>query len=91
MGFLTRDRAALERLLPGLDDALAAIPLMVMEQRGNPAFEEFRRLGGPGLLIPEALGGRGAAPLDAARAQRAIAARAPSLAIATRALDHARA
>ena len=83
MGFLTRERIALENLLPGLDDALAAMPLMDMERRGNPAFPEFRRLGGPGLLIPESLGGRGATPLDAARAQRAIAARAPSLAIAT--------
>jgi len=83
MGFLWRERATLERLLPGLDDALAAIPLLEMERRGNPAIAVFRRLGGPGLLIPEALGGRGALPLDAARAQRAIAARAPSLAIAT--------
>jgi len=83
MGFLTRERAALDSVLPGLDDALAAIPLLDMERRGNPAFAEFRRLGGPGLLIPERLGGRGASPLQAARAQRAIAARAPSLAIAT--------
>jgi alkylation response protein AidB-like acyl-CoA dehydrogenase len=83
MGFLRQERAALERLLPGLDDALAAIPLLEMERRGNPAIAVFRRLNGPGLLIPEALGGRGAVPLDAARAQRAIGARAPSLAIAT--------
>lgn len=83
MGFLRQERATLERLLPGLDDGLAGIPLLEMERPGNPAIALFRRLGGPGLLIAEALGGRGAVPLDAARVQRGIAARAPSLAIAT--------
>src|SRR6516162_9378871 len=54
-----------------------------MEQRGNPSIIAFRNLGGPGLLIPTQFGGRGASPLDAVHAQRAIACRAPSLAIAT--------
>jgi alkylation response protein AidB-like acyl-CoA dehydrogenase len=83
MGFLRQERATLEALIPGLDEALAAIPLLDMERPGNPSLAVFRKLGGPGLLIPEALGGRGASPLDAARVQRAIAARAPSLAVAT--------
>jgi alkylation response protein AidB-like acyl-CoA dehydrogenase len=83
MGFLRRERATLETLIPGLDDALAAIPLLEMERRGNPSLAVFRNLGGPGLLIPESLGGLGASPLDAARIQRAIASRAPSLAVAT--------
>jgi alkylation response protein AidB-like acyl-CoA dehydrogenase len=83
MNFLTHERTALETLLPGLDAALSHIPLMEMERPGNPAIPVFRRLGGPGLLISTRLGGRGASPLQALRAQRAIASRAPSLAVAT--------
>jgi alkylation response protein AidB-like acyl-CoA dehydrogenase len=81
--FLKRERTTLDRLLPGLDEALAAIPLLDMERSGNPAIPVFRRIGGPGLLIPAQFGGRGASPLQALRAQRAIAARSPSLAVAT--------
>jgi alkylation response protein AidB-like acyl-CoA dehydrogenase len=83
MSFLRQERATLEKVLPGLDAALAGIPLMEMERPGNPSIPVFRQLGGPGLLIPAKLGGRGASPLEAARAQRAIASRAPSLAVAT--------
>jgi alkylation response protein AidB-like acyl-CoA dehydrogenase len=83
MNFLKQERATLEALLPGLDTALAEIPLLEMERPGNPAIPVYRRLGGPGLLIPTRLGGRGASPLQAVRAQRAIACRAPSLAVAT--------
>lgn len=83
MNFLKHERATLETLLPGLDAALAGIPLMEMERLGNPSIPAFRQLGGPGLLIPTRFGGRGASPVDAVRAQRAIASRAPSLAVAT--------
>jgi len=83
MNFLKQERATLEQLLPGLDAALARIPLQEMERRGNPAIPAFRRLGGPGLLVPTRFGGRGASPLQAVRAQRAVASRAPSLAVAT--------
>jgi alkylation response protein AidB-like acyl-CoA dehydrogenase len=83
MNFLKQEREVLEQLLPGLDAALAEIPLMEMERPGNPSLAVFRRLGGPGLLIPTAFGGRGASPVQALRAQRAIACRAPSLAVAT--------
>ena len=69
--------------MPGLDTALAELPLTDMERPGNPAIPIFRQLGGPGLLIPQELGGRGAAPLRAVRTQRAIASRSPSLAVAT--------
>jgi alkylation response protein AidB-like acyl-CoA dehydrogenase len=82
MRFLEQERAALEALLPGLDAALAQVPLPEMERPGNPAIPMFRRLGGPGLLVPTRFGGRGASPLQAVRAQRAIASRAPSLAVA---------
>jgi len=54
-----------------------------MERPGNPSIVTFRQLGGPGLLIPPQVGGRGASPLQAVRVQRAIACRAPSLAVAT--------
>jgi alkylation response protein AidB-like acyl-CoA dehydrogenase len=87
MSFLERERTALERLIPGLDAALASIPLMDMERVGNPSIPAFKKLGGPGLLISSRLGGRGASPLDAARVQRAIGSRAPSLAVATT-MDH---
>jgi alkylation response protein AidB-like acyl-CoA dehydrogenase len=83
MNFLKRERATLETLVPGLDAALAGFALLEMERPGNPSIDAFRRLGGPGLLIPTPLGGRGASPLQAVRAQRAIACRAPSLAVAT--------
>ena len=83
MRFLKSERAVLEKLLPGLDAALARIPLLDMERPGNPSIPVYRRLGGPGLLIPTQFGGRGASPLEAVRAQRAIACRAPSLAVAT--------
>jgi alkylation response protein AidB-like acyl-CoA dehydrogenase len=83
MNFLKQERATLEKLLPGLDVALAGIPLLEMERPGNPAIVTFRQFGGPGLLIPTRFGGCGASPLEAVRAQRAIACRAPSLAVAT--------
>ena len=83
MNFLKCERAILEKLHPGLDAALAKIPLMEMERSGNPSIAIFRHFGGPGMLIPTRFGGRGASPLEALRAQRAIACRAPSLAVAT--------
>jgi alkylation response protein AidB-like acyl-CoA dehydrogenase len=83
MNYLKQERATLEQLLPGLDAALAGIPLLEMERPGNPSLATFRQFGGPGLLVPTQFGGRGASPLQAVRAQRAIACRAPSLAVAT--------
>jgi alkylation response protein AidB-like acyl-CoA dehydrogenase len=83
MKFLKQERATLEALLPGLDEKLAQFPLMEMERPGNPSIATYREHGGPGLLIPQQLGGCEASPLLAVRAQRAIACRAPSLAVAT--------
>ncbi len=83
MNFLKQERTTLENILPGLDAALARIPLLEMERPGNPSIAAFKSLAGPGLLIPKRFGGRGASPLHAVRAQRAIACRAPSLAVAT--------
>jgi len=83
MKFLQQERAVLEELLPGLDSAISGFELMEMERPGNPSIITYREHGGPGLLIPKRFGGRGSTPLQAIRAQRAIASRAPSLAVAT--------
>jgi hypothetical protein len=73
MSFLKHERATLEKPLPGLDAVLAQIWLLEMERPGNPSIATFRLLGGPGLLVPKRFGGRRASPLQAVRAQRAIA------------------
>lgn len=83
MRFLDRERAALTKLLPGLDDSLRAVPLMTLERPGSPGIGLFRDSGGPGLLAPASLQGRGATALDAVRVQRALGSRSPSLAVAT--------
>jgi alkylation response protein AidB-like acyl-CoA dehydrogenase len=81
--FLKVERAELERFLPGLDHALVAIGMAVLEQDGSPGIAAFKAAGGPGLLIREDLGGRGAGPVSAVRIQRALGSRSPSLAVAT--------
>ncbi len=81
--FLRRERDELHRLLPGLDEVLATIALAELEGTGSTAVAEFRRFGGPGLLVPSDYGGKGAGALQAVRVQRAIAARSPSLGVAT--------
>ncbi len=83
MNFLAADRAVLERLLPGFDRELAALPFGATERPGNPAIPLFRARGGPGLLVPAAAGGPGAPLADLVRIQRAIGSRSPSLAVAT--------
>nr|WP_145490641.1 MULTISPECIES: acyl-CoA dehydrogenase family protein [Streptomyces] len=83
MNFLHTERAVLDRLLPGLDAALAAHPLAELERAPSPAIEAFREAGGPGLLVPAEHSGAGATVLQAVRAQRAVGARCPSLAVAT--------
>src|SRR4051794_32365564 len=79
--FLGTERDQLERFLPGLDSALKAIPLGVLEGRENPSIRMFKEAGGPALLIPAKYGGLGANAVDGARVLRAIASRAPSLGI----------
>jgi alkylation response protein AidB-like acyl-CoA dehydrogenase len=83
MRFLERERAALTKLLPGLDDSLRAVPLMTLEGPKSPGIQLFRESGGPGLLAPTALQGRGATALESLRVQRALGSRSPSLAVAT--------
>jgi alkylation response protein AidB-like acyl-CoA dehydrogenase len=83
MKFLEHERTVLEDLLPGLDRTLASSALQTWETPGNPGIEEFRKAGGPALLVPTEHGGKGASLLTAVRVQRAVAARSPSLAVAT--------
>lgn len=83
MDFLAEERRTLESFLPGFDERLAAIPLRDLESRGSNVVELFREAGGPGLLVPEELGGHGAGPLEGIRVQRALGARSPSLAVGT--------
>jgi hypothetical protein len=82
LNFLKSELAALDQILPGLADRLRATSFQEMERAGNPALRFFRDAGGPGLLIPQAFGGRGATPLDAARVHRALGFLSPSLSIA---------
>jgi alkylation response protein AidB-like acyl-CoA dehydrogenase len=68
-----------ERFHPGLLKELEQIPYAEREKPGSPVIDLFRIHGGVGLLIPEAYGGHGAAPLEALRVQLALGALSPSL------------
>lgn len=83
MKFLEHERTVLDDLLPGLDRTLASSALETWESPGNPGIEEFRKAGGPALLVPTEDGGKGADLLTAVRVQRAVGSRSPSLAVAT--------
>lgn len=76
-------RVTCERYLPGLLDQLSAIPLLDLEQPGNPAIAMFRECTGPALVIPRQYEGHGATALEAIRVNRAIGAAAPSLSVAS--------
>jgi alkylation response protein AidB-like acyl-CoA dehydrogenase len=80
---LERERAVLRHRLPGLDQALTAVPMGELERPQSPGITAFRQAGGTGLLVPADLGGVGCSALDALRVQRAIGSRSPSLAVAT--------
>ncbi|MFI8951414.1 acyl-CoA dehydrogenase [Streptomyces sp. NPDC053750] len=83
MRFLERERATVEKLLPGLDESLRTVPFTELEGASSPGVRLFRDSGGPGLLVPESSRGLGATALDALRVQRALGSRSPSLAVAT--------
>lgn len=82
MNFLKRDRETLQQFLPGFDEKLVGIPMIELEQPGNPGLTILRDLEGVGLLVPAEHGGKGATAVDAIHIQRAVATRSPSLAIA---------
>lgn len=83
MRLLRRERAFLERYLPGLDHELARTPLGELERPGSPGIRMFREAGGPALVVPTDYQGLGADALSAVRVQRALGSRSPSLAVAT--------
>lgn len=83
MQFMEADRNLCDKLLPGLRQQLAEIPLAELESEDSPAIEMFRAHGGTNLMVPAAYGGLDASALDAARVVRALAAVAPSMTIAT--------
>jgi alkylation response protein AidB-like acyl-CoA dehydrogenase len=83
MKLLERERADLERYLPGLDGLLAETSSAELERPGSPGVKMFRDAGGPALVIPSEYKGLGADPVAAVRIQRAIGSRSPSLAVAT--------
>ncbi|MET9254323.1 acyl-CoA dehydrogenase family protein [Streptomyces sp. NPDC048182] len=76
-------RETCEKHLPGLLSALGEHPLAELESPGSPAIDLFRRHGGPRLVIPKTYTGSGAGPREALQVTRALAAAAPSLAVAT--------
>jgi alkylation response protein AidB-like acyl-CoA dehydrogenase len=83
MQFMEADRTSCDKLLPGLRQQLAEIPLAELESENSPAIEIFRAHAGTNLMVPASYGGLDASPLDAARVVRALAAQAPSMAVAT--------
>ena len=83
MRLLGRERATCEQVLPGLLEQLGARPLTEWERPGAAGLDLFRKAGGPGLLVPTAHQGLGASAVQAVQATRALAAYAPSLAVAT--------
>lgn len=83
MQFMEADRNICDKLLPGLRQQLAELPLAELETPNSPAIEMFRSHGGTNLTVPESHGGLAASPLDTARVVRALGAAAPSMAVAT--------
>ena len=81
LNFMSAPRTLMERFLPGLDLALASMPLQLLESRQNPAIRLLREARGPALLIPKKYGGLGASAVEGVRILRAIGSRAPSLGI----------
>ena len=81
--FLEEDRSLLERHLPRLAELLGEAELGDLERPESPAIEWFREAGGPALFVPEEFGGQGVGLAQGVRLQRAVASRAPSLAVAS--------
>jgi len=65
MKLLERERADLERCLPGLDGLLAETSSAELERPGSPGVKMFRDAGGPALVIPIEYKGLGADPVAA--------------------------
>ena len=83
MSFMEKYLSDLNAKLPGLADDLTKIGQQELEAGSARGLSSFRARGGPGLLVPERHGGRGATALEAVRCVRALGALAPSLSVAT--------
>jgi alkylation response protein AidB-like acyl-CoA dehydrogenase len=83
MSLLRVERDTLDEFLPGLDKALADVPMLEWEKPRSGVLDLFREHGGPSLIVPKEYGGKGASLLDAVRIQRAVGSRSPSLAVAS--------
>ena len=83
MNILSRERAELDRALPGFDSWLAELGTTAAEDPQSGVLAAFRAAGGGNLLIPAKSGGGNLDCLAGARVQRAIGSRAPSLAVAS--------
>lgn len=80
---MLNERAVLQRLMPGLDDKLAAHERQVLEAPVGPGLELFTAADGPGLLVPRESAGLGATAVEAVAVQIAVGSRSGSLAVAT--------
>jgi alkylation response protein AidB-like acyl-CoA dehydrogenase len=80
--FLRREREVMERLLPGADARLSALPFLLLETSVAPGVRLLKDVGLAQVAIPVAHGGRGASALETAQIHRAIASRSPSLGLA---------
>lgn len=83
MKFLARELEVMEAVLPGLEGALAAAPFEKIEGSDRWAVERFVAAGGVALAAPTEAGGKACSALTLTRLQRAVGARAPSLAVAS--------
>ncbi len=80
--FMKEAREVLERYAPGLDQHLADLGLETLERlEPHQLADLIRQYQLPGLWIPQSLGGKGIMAYDGIRLQRAIGARAPSMAL----------
>lgn len=80
--FLSQERKLLEQHVPGLDDYLANAGLSKLEEYSAYKLKDIiKEYNLPDLFIPIKFGGRGIDPYESIRIQRAIASRAPSLAL----------
>ncbi len=80
--FMDEAREVLEQYSPGLNKYLSDLELTNVEcMKPNDLANIIRQHQLPGLWVPQSLGGKGISPYDGIRIQRAIGARAPSMAL----------
>lgn len=82
MSFLAPEFALLDEVMPGFVAKVKACPFETREGTDSPVLAWFKAHGGVDLAIPITHGGKGLAAPALVRAQRALGALSPSLAIA---------